>query len=406
MLVKGYGATDVGCYRENNEDNYLVDTDLGLYMVCDGMGGAAAGEVASQTVVSAVHSFIKAQTLPPASDENAPKTLVNIVRGSVEHACSEVQKLIEGNEKLRGMGTTMTLLLVAGDKAVMGHIGDSRLYLKRRGEVHQISSDHTLASEMLRQGRIKPDSLEDNPYAHVLTKAIGPQPSVQADIVIFELVPDDICLLCSDGLSGSVNNPVELTKLLNKEASEELLKDLIELAKERDGDDNITAVLVEAQEDGANQIAERKRCNEVYLQTEVLKQVYLFQDLSLQELFQVHHLLWIADYQKGSAVVREGEQSDSLYIILEGRLNVKRGETEVATLTAGEHFGEVSLLSSSPRTATVETLEDSRLLILDKDAFVALTRENSVLGVKLLWRLAIEFGARLDRANALLEANC
>jgi len=407
MRVKSVGLSDVGKERQNNEDTLFIGDDLGLYIVCDGLGGHANGKVASESAVRSVVSYIRdhLSTIEPGDySEKSCDSMISLVRHAVLFACKEVNSLAENNPENMGMCTTLTMLLVVGEKAVMGHVGDSRLYLKRRDRIHQISKDHTLVRRLLSEGILTPEAAATSPQKHVLTRVIGQYDSVQVDTLLFDLIPNDICLLCSDGLSGSLHETQELDDLLIMDEFDTLCEDLVALANERDGSDNISVLVIAAEEDSENRDAEQARADEVYLKIDSLKEVYLFEDLTLEEILHLIEMVRVVDCDAGDILIKEDEQSTSLYIIFMGACSVKRADTEIAILTQGNHFGEMALINDSPRSATVCATEPSRLLVLDKKAFLKLIEQEKAMGVKLLWRLASELSVRLSRANEQLAA--
>ena len=248
MNVASFGLSDVGRKRQHNEDAFLVDDALGLYIVCDGMGGHAAGEVASARTIEVVRDYVAANRsiLDALAGEPTPRhraAAVALVEAAVQKACSTVFDLAQIDADKRGMGTTCVVLLLAGAKAVIGHVGDSRIYLLRNGEQHQLTEDHTLIQAQLKQGVITPEQAETSPYRNVITRAVGIQESVQVDTLIVDLLPGDTFILCSDGLHGYLQDEEVVPMVTGVATPEGLPKAFIDLANERGGKDNITAVV-------------------------------------------------------------------------------------------------------------------------------------------------------------------
>jgi serine/threonine protein phosphatase PrpC len=233
-------CTDVGMKREHNEDSFLVNEDLGLYVVCDGMGGHAGGETASRLAVQTIERELLSARLraqdPFASDAAlADSPLATALREAVEGACAAVFRTSRANPELAGMGTTCISLLVNGGRAIVGHVGDSRAYLVRQGEVHQQVRAGLLSSEEARQSRLK----------NIITRSVGFEEDVLVDVMGLETRPDDRFLLCSDGLSNLVDNGEIRDALLHYESLDEVPQRLIKLANARGGDDNITVIAVQ-----------------------------------------------------------------------------------------------------------------------------------------------------------------
>ncbi len=223
-------ATDVGRVREGNEDDYLVDDAMGLVAVADGMGGHRAGEVASATALEALRAAI-----------NAGQPL----RDAIESANEAVFTKSLTDASLRGMGTTLTAgTLVAGGTLLVGHVGDSRAYLLRDGELRQVTVDHSLVEELVRDGRLTPDEAAVHPQRSIITRALGVDASVEVDVYPVELAPGDRLLLCSDGLTGMVQFDAIAATLRREEDPARAATQLIDAANAAGGEDNITVVVV------------------------------------------------------------------------------------------------------------------------------------------------------------------
>tara|TARA_B100001750_G_scaffold133718_2_gene106351 strand:+ start:2130 stop:3410 length:1281 start_codon:yes stop_codon:yes gene_type:complete len=385
-------STDVGQIREINEDFVLVDESLGLYVVCDGMGGHAAGEVASKTAAETVREVVAAGPMPAEMDTPALEALM---RSAVTEANRRVHALGQQAGSRRGMGTTCTALLVRGLRAAMAHVGDSRLYVRRGEAVHLMSQDHTFIAEAVRQGVIKPEDIRpDMPHANIVTRAVGPKPSVLVDTLVFDLIPGDTLLLCSDGLHQYFMDPTELAARMGAEELEEIAPQLVGTANERGGEDNISALVLRVL--NAPQVA--KRAGEITQTFSALTHIHLFHELSMNELAKVQEHLQHVAQRAGSVVFEQGETSEGLYIVSTGKVRVHRGDVQIAVLGEGAHFGEMALLNQRPRAATVTVLADARLLYLSREAFYAVVQADTVIGVKFLWKLAQTLSLRLDEA--------
>jgi serine/threonine protein phosphatase PrpC len=244
----GIGLTDVGKRRASNEDAYFLDDRLGLYVVGDGMGGHAAGEVASQEAVETVYGMVKRgiselhELVDPVPEEDA-RAACRLMESSVQAATYMVFGMAEMDRGKTGMGTTLSALLVLGDYAITAQVGDSRVYLIREDACEQLTEDHTLIAWQLKQGLITPAEAKKSPHRNVITRAVGNREYVQVDTRLVGLKGGDRFLLCSDGLHGYLRERevAPITKL----GGEEAVRRFIELANERGGKDNITAILVE-----------------------------------------------------------------------------------------------------------------------------------------------------------------
>jgi serine/threonine protein phosphatase PrpC len=246
---RSVALTDVGMKREHNEDSYLLNEDLGLYVVCDGMGGHAGGETASRLAVQTVERELYSARLRPddpfaKQTELADTPLAGAIREAIEGACAAVFRTSKANPELHGMGTTCICLVANGSHALVGHVGDSRAYLLRQGEVVQMSEDHSLVNEQVRAGLLTNEEARVSRLKNIITRSVGFEEDVLVDVMGVETRPGDRFLLCSDGLSNLVGTD-EIGAYLSHDGLEEVPRLLIQLANERGGDDNITAVAIE-----------------------------------------------------------------------------------------------------------------------------------------------------------------
>ncbi len=247
MKIDYYGLTDVGRKREKNEDSLLVSPNLGLFMVADGMGGHQGGEFASKIAVQTVEETIR-QILEDPEATISTDDVFNrsdpgeMLRYAIRMASQRIFEEAARNPGLRGMGTTAVALLVKDDKGFIAHVGDSRAYLVRNGEIKQLTADHSLVAEQLRAGFITPEELKNHKFKNIITRSVGFQNDVEIDLLVRDLEAGDRFLLCSDGLTNLVED-TDLHKIVAKNPPKEACKKLIDLANKRGGDDNITVVI-------------------------------------------------------------------------------------------------------------------------------------------------------------------
>ncbi|MGZ3420343.1 MAG: PP2C family protein-serine/threonine phosphatase [Polyangiales bacterium] len=248
MKPRSAAKTDVGKKRTLNEDAFLVDDDLGLYLVADGMGGHAAGEIASSEAVATAYGMVKQahgslKKLQGALDDAQTRAARRLMESAIQAATYMVYTLAELDREKSGMGTTITGLLVLGDHAVTAQVGDSRIYQIRDGEVRQLTEDHTLIAWQLREGIITQEEARRSPHKNVITRAVGNREYVQVDTNLVPLAQGDRYLICSDGLHGYLR-AAEIPEIAER-GGEEAVQAFIDLANERGGKDNSTAILVE-----------------------------------------------------------------------------------------------------------------------------------------------------------------
>jgi PPM family protein phosphatase len=238
--------TDVGMIRSGNEDNFAADVNgiRGLFVVADGMGGHAAGEVASEMAVQIVmRELNEIRDLgSEASAQRVASVLRNANRAIHGRTMTEVDK--------QGMGTTVSLLLLAATRYLIGQIGDSRVYLLRDGVLRQITKDHSYVQEQVDAGFLTPEQARYHPYSNVITRCCGASPEVEADVYSGEVLVGDIFLVASDGLTGMVDDWRLQQLLLARVTPERIVNSLIAEANGRGGLDNITAIVVRCEADG------------------------------------------------------------------------------------------------------------------------------------------------------------
>lgn len=246
MKLLHAARTDVGMIRSGNEDNFTVDASptRGIFVVADGMGGHAAGEVASEMAVQIVQ-----RELSPVRDLDSEE-VVQLVAGALKRANRAIHDRTITETDKQGMGTTVSALIVAGARYLIGQVGDSRVYLLRDGVFSQLTKDHSYVQEQVDAGFLTPEQARYHPYSNVITRCVGASQDVEPDIYRGEVRADDLFLVASDGLTGMVDDR-RLSQLLGSRAEpERKVQSLIAEANGRGGLDNITAIIVQVLETG------------------------------------------------------------------------------------------------------------------------------------------------------------
>lgn len=239
--MMSYAKTDVGRRRKNNEDAFLVDDVLGLWVVADGMGGQAAGEVASEQAVETVHGMVASGLRQGTS------SVERVLESAVQAATYMVYGMAELDSTKSGMGTTLSAVLRQPDRLLLAQVGDSRIYRIRGGRAVQLTEDHTLVNWQIQQGIITPEQAEKSKQKNVITRAVGNRDYVQVDLFHCDVQPGDKFVLCSDGLYAYIKT--EELAALAESGGEKAVQAMIDEANRRGGRDNITVALVEAVED-------------------------------------------------------------------------------------------------------------------------------------------------------------
>ena len=253
QIVSG-GVTDLGRVRSNNEDSFRIVEPLNLFILSDGMGGEAHGEIASSLAVDTIEKICSSSkgdaqiTLNGTTSENWAEP-TRVLQNAVFQANLGIYQSSQEHPEQRGMGATLTAGWINGSKLSLAHVGDSRAYLLRTGNLQQLTNDHSLVAEQVRRGIITPQQAEESEMQSVLLRALGAHPEVDVDLDEFELFPRDVLLLCSDGLTRMVTEP-EIAGTLQAETDpEKAAQKLVDLANERGGLDNVTVIVARLQDE-------------------------------------------------------------------------------------------------------------------------------------------------------------
>ncbi len=237
--MKVYAITDIGRMRPINEDSYYAPQEGERFCaVADGMGGHNAGEVASAMAVQVFSNVMR----------GVETITIDALYTSVERANEAVYHAALENEGMNGMGTTFSALAEQGEEALIAHVGDSRIYLLRQGEIFQATTDHTLVEEMVQKGMLTPQEARVHPRRNIITRALGTEPWVEVDIVRVDVIPGDVFFLCSDGMTNYVDEQEILSTAMSDDDWQDKLKHLVSVALENGGGDNITAMFAVIEE--------------------------------------------------------------------------------------------------------------------------------------------------------------
>jgi len=414
MELSFWAATDVGKKREINEDNFLVDKKLSLFVVADGMGGHASGEVASKL---AVHEFRNAVEAGRDSiDKYAkgdptvrPQDVLTLLEAAVQTAGQAVYHKGQVEPEKRGMGTTTSALLIAGDRGFIAHVGDSRIYMLRAGQVVQLTEDHSLVNELIRRGRVTKEGFETSPYKaykNAVTRAVGVYETVQGDTIDFEILPGDQFLLCSDGLHAYLND-ARIIDMLKGEDVKTLPKKLIDMANAGGGHDNITAVVIRVEKPAvaAGTIPPTDdRAEELARKVDVLRRMPLFRHLVYKEILRLLNVTSVKEFAPGEEIIKEGTTGDEMFVLLRGKIRLHKNDAFITHLEPGAHIGEMALVDRRyPRSASATAEERSRLLSLSRKDFYEIIRKEPQLSTKLLWAFTQVLADRLRKTTAELS---
>jgi len=253
MELESYACTDAGPVREQNEDSFLVDRETGVFVVADGMGGHAAGEVASQMAVETIHGILVGREDPDETrlvrdveEIDESDRLRERLRYAMNQASIAIRRESEGRPETRGMGTTVVVLVVEGEHAHVAHVGDSRAYLYRGGRLLRLTRDHTVVQQEIDAGRLTPELARLVPHKHILTQSVGFHGPVEPDTTTRILEPGDLFILCSDGMTDPLDDPT-IAKLVEATPFDMLADTLAREALAAGGEDNVTVLVVGVQ---------------------------------------------------------------------------------------------------------------------------------------------------------------
>lgn len=241
-MIKAYAKTDKGQVREMNQDYYYISTSLDevqLYILADGMGGYNGGEIASSLAVQTAKNYIENNFKEIEKDKDS---IIQLLGSSMEYANMVVYEKAKENPELQGMGTTLEICLIYNNKVYIGHVGDSRIYRIRKQFIRKLTQDHSYVQKLVKEGTITKEQAQHHPQKNMLMKALGCNAFVEPDVMVKGFLKDDILIMCSDGLTNLVDQTT-IFEMASKNI-EQATKDLVQLANERGGYDNITVVII------------------------------------------------------------------------------------------------------------------------------------------------------------------
>lgn len=241
-MIKSYAKSDVGKVREINEDSFYISDSLSLvqiYIIADGMGGYNGGEIASKLAVKSAKNYIENNFKDTPKDR---ESLIQLVGSSIEYANMVIYEKSKEDKELEGMGTTIDICLIYNNKVYIGHVGDSRVYRIRKNFIRKLTTDHSYVQKLVKDGTITKEEAEIHPKKNMLMKALGCNAFVEPDVLVKGFLRDDILIMSTDGLTNLVSQEYLFTEATND--IEQAPKNLIEIAKNKGGYDNITVIVI------------------------------------------------------------------------------------------------------------------------------------------------------------------
>lgn len=383
------GATHVGNVRDHNEDSHLVAADDGIFIVCDGMGGHAAGEVASAIGVRVTREHWLSPTVQRAANGwattgtlDARRALLSAVKSGVMAAHRTICEQADADDGKHGMGTTFTGIVIAGGDAVVAHAGDSRAYLVRGGIAVQLTEDHTLLARLLASGMPMAEGGNYARWKGVITNALGFGDDTKVITFLVPLSDGDKLLLCSDGISEYVGEAEVGQVLAQQPSPARAAQRLVELALERGGEDNATALVIKVLEVGEQPIAAAQRQHD----DEALGRCSLFESMSRPQRLRAVRIAVNRDFAAGDLIPEAAMESRVAWIVLAGEIVCGGVTSGPGTLL----YPEALLGHGSPRRADAlaVAVDDVRALALRGDDFAELAGEDPDLAEPMYAALA------------------
>ncbi|MFT6142689.1 MAG: serine/threonine protein phosphatase PrpC [Myxococcota bacterium] len=397
-MLRFHARTDVGLKRKHNEDSLLASEEHGVFVVADGVGGRQAGELASAITVNTFQSCApKLRSAVEAFAADPSKTTRNAVLSLLDAVANAASKRVyeaAAATGRQGMTTTLVAGVVGGGAAFLVHVGDSRCYLVRKGELRQLTEDHSMVNELIRTGSMTQKEAATSRYRNVITRAIGLYPTAKTDTLFVELLSQDRLLLCSDGLTDMVR-PEGILERMEESGVSAAVDRLIQAALDGGGKDNVTVIAIEPEAS--------LEPDAVVARASVMETLFLFADLPFHARLRVGRIVgqrYVADRE---VIVTAGSAGDQMYVVVQGTVSVRLNGTEVARLGVGEHFGELALVDQEPRSADIVAVGPGYLLSVDRAAFREFCTQEPALGNQMMWKLAHTLGQRLRGANTRLK---
>jgi serine/threonine protein phosphatase PrpC len=402
VKLSAFGASDTGRKRKANEDAFAVDEERGFYLLADGMGGHQNGAIAAQSAISIAREYLNADVAvfdryrDDPSDARRAAAIASVEK-AIQGACARVFQLGQQDQTKRGMGSTLDVVVRVGTQVILGHVGDGRVYLVRAGQSYRLTEDHTIVAQQIKAGIISAKEAEESTLKGVLTRAIGTHQSVQVDTLLLDVMEGDLFLICSDGLHRYLRD--EDVPLRLREASVPGAKSLIDHANANGGEDNVTVIVIGARSVGPAAHLENTKTGSGI---DAVRSLPIFQHLSYKEQVAILAVAQSRIYEPGATIVKQGDAGNEMFIVVDGEVAVERDGIKIATLGAGGHFGEMSIVDDAPRMASVRATKRTDVLAIGQAEIGGLMRLDPVLAVKILWSFVEALSARLRVASAEL----
>lgn len=386
MRIEGIGLSDTGLKRARNEDHILTDNDLNFYVVCDGVGGGGNGDVASKMAAEACHKYVKngEKFFNDFYKTGNIKILEDLLRNALNEACHDVYSAAHKNHKLTGMASTMTAVLFVNDRAILGHVGDSRLYLIRNNQVYVVTEDHTLGREARETHAMSEEEIKNNKLDHILNRSIGYFKSVEVDTLIFDILPGDELILCSDGFHNYLRSPVQIIPMIEHDEVNTCLSEMVQFAINGGGSDNISVILIRTKLEESLYMGFDSGKAELLNDFSIISKTQIFKDLNFIRLNRILNVCEMKDYYAGDTIATKEDRIEGIYIVYHGEVELYQENNCVGSLQKGDTFGRPALMIDYFARQSYIAKDDTTLLFISSLNFRRLCHNHPKFGVKLL----------------------
>lgn len=380
-------VTHPGRKRANNEDGLLQIPEVPLYAVVDGSGGTQPAQVALDVLRRHSRALLDCVAVIRQDSASANRLALGTFWEGVFAEASERIAAVGKSEDNSELGASMVTVTVVDGVAYVAHLGNSRAYLLRRDELWQLTTDHTFAMTSLLRGDISAEEYETSPFKHRLSQGLGQSRQLDVEFAEVWLEAGDRLMLCSDGLTKVVDDQI-ICERMAAQSPAHAARGLIQVTLKAGAPDNVSVVVVDVQ----RAVPGEERTASI---AETLRDVFLFRGLTEPDRLAIAPYLESVTFPAGDVICQEGEAGDAFYVVIDGEVNVTHGETFLTTIGPGGNFGELALIGTGRRTATVTAVTPTRVFQLSRARFLQVLKNKPSMATNLLMPLLVRVGGRL-----------
>ncbi len=378
---------------------WAIDPSGTFFVLSGGVGemaSASSRKVCEDIIRLLIPHRSQVEGMAADARPDSRQMLMSSLCGAMIRAERNLLEHGEKGDKYSGQAATADLLFLANGTVYIGHVGNNRVYLLRGDTGRQLTIDHTVYEYLRSQGRREED-LQKAAYKDRLIRALGMSGGAEIDTLQVDLRQGDRIVICSPGVHGCLQNATHLAQLYRTMDPQRASEFLVNYAQEHGAEGDVSAICIEISDPGL-----RSSSLETDSRITALEKICFFQDLSYQEMLQVMPITFEKYVEPGGEIIHEGDVGEELYILVEGSCEVTNGGVRLAVLEKGNSVGELSLVDSQPRSATVRALEPCRMLVIRAADFERLTLSGA-LAVKLLWNVTHELSSRLRKSSEMIR---